>query len=210
VKTARIVVSAGLAALLPSCSIAYNNFQTDSSGVPEFLLETAVLTRYEDGKPSVRLEAGLFEQYQNDNAIYGSGTSFSVSSAEGEQTARGNCGLFSADTDTEIYTLFDSIRVESVRENFEIRASELKWSGDSGVLTSGQDTAVSIVRGKNAGDSGGGSNFSLSGTGFSANTRERTYRFSGAVTGTFVTGEDAPDDAAEKGGNSDMPDKGEE
>jgi hypothetical protein len=161
------------------------------------LLEDAHLVRYEEGRPLVQIRAAVLEQYKGGGAIYGSDIAFTVQDKADDLIAQGGCGYFSADTKSKEYRLFDGISVVSSRDHINIHAEALKWFGETGSLISGRETEVSIERARDerASETGGISNFVLTGTGFSANTFERTYQFAGAVSGRIVTDSDALDDA---------------
>jgi LPS export ABC transporter protein LptC len=168
-----------------SCAIQYNTIEDNSDNVPEFMLRDAVVSRYENSQLKVRADAGLIEQYKQQNIFFAQNVACEVYADDGTLQTTGAFGFVVADTDSEVYTLFDNISVENHAENTSVRAEQLKWSGKTGLLASGNDSPVTIIR---AGETA----FEFSGVGFSADTFNRTYQFSG-VSGTIIADAEGED-----------------
>jgi hypothetical protein len=186
----RFLLLAPLAAMLfflVGCELTYGEFEDTTDSTPEILLSGAKITRYEKRRLTAELSADLVEQYKNSNTIYGSNVSFVVYENDETEIGRGSCGLFSADTVTENYVLFDSIQFENIRDQFELQAAAIKWSAKSGLLASEKGGIVSIIQSRRSENSANKSRFSLSGTEFSVHRNTRTFEFNAPVAGTFET-----------------------
>jgi hypothetical protein len=171
------------ACICVSCAIQYNTIEDNSDVVPEFILKNATVSRYENSVLRVSASATQVEQYKQKNIYYAEDVSCAVFAEDGALQTEGSFGFVAADTDNEVYTLFDSITVDNHTENTGVRAESLKWSGKTGLLASGADSIVSITR-----ISGESTSFTFSGRGFSADTFKRTYTFTG-ISGTINSGE---------------------
>ncbi|MDR1786452.1 MAG: LPS export ABC transporter periplasmic protein LptC [Spirochaetaceae bacterium] len=175
-----------IACILPwlfSCEIHYNTFEDNSNQVPEFVLENAVITRWEKSVLRVSARAAQVEQYKRQNVYFARDVSCEIFDEEGALQTTGSFGYVSADTDTELYTLHGDIGVENRAEQTSVQAQALMWSGKTGLLSSSGGDRVTIRR-------TGETPFSFTGTGFAADTFNRTYRFT-AVSGNIATGEEA-------------------
>jgi len=184
------VSAAALCAALVSCEIHYNSFEDHSADVPEFVLENAVIERYEKSLLRVRAGAALVEQYKRQNVYYARDVSCEIFDEAGELQSTASFGEVSADVDAELYTLHGAIRVENHAENTKVAAEALQWSGKTGLLSGDARGSVTIER-------GGTAPFSFTGRGFSADTFSRTYRFR-AVTGRIDSGAAEPDAGGEE------------
>jgi len=168
-------------ALFASCSIQYNTIEDNSDRVPEFVLEQASVSRYENSLLKVSANASRVEQYKQKNIFFAQDVSCEVYDETGELQTTGSFGFVVADTDSEVYTLFDQISINNYAENTSVRAEELKWSGKTGLLSSGSGSTVTIVRTSETA-------FEFSGIDFTADTFNRTYQFN-IVNGTITSGE---------------------
>jgi hypothetical protein len=166
-----------------ACEISYGVIDDTTASTPEFQLNGARVTHYENGRLTAQLDAGMVEQYKNNSSIFGSSVSFVIYEENGTEIGHGKCGLISADTGNEIYLLFDSIEFVNNRDQFALTAEAIKWSSKEGLLSSERNGIVSIVQNRRGGN--GETSFSLSGTEFSVNRNKRTFEFNAPVTGFF-------------------------
>jgi LPS export ABC transporter protein LptC len=180
-------ILAVLALFSVSCEFENTIPGDTSNATPEFLLEGARITRYENGTLTAELQAGMVEQYKNINSFYGSDISFVIYEKDGTEIGRGQCGLFSADNDTEQYYLFDSIVFENSRDQFELQADALKWSAKHRLLGSEKKGTITIIKSRGDGEDGNASRFSLTGAEFSADGNKQTFEFNAPVSGIFET-----------------------
>jgi hypothetical protein len=194
-----------------ACSLNYNPISDETGLTPEFQLDDAKITRYENGQLTAELDASVLEQYKRSSIIYGSGIKFTVYDEDGKKIGSGKCGLLAADNENEYYILFDSIVFANERDKFEIQADELKWAAKSGSITGSDNGLVRIIKsrsGANNGDESAesdedwelenaeaedteadGSTFELSGSRFSADRNKRTFEFGRQINGAIQTGD---------------------
>ena len=97
-------------ALFTACSLKYEDTVQVDSRVPEFVFENTTMTRYEDNDVTFQMNAGILEQYKNSNQTYAKKVSFNAYE-DGEISTQGSCGLLFADSDSEIYKLYDEIQL---------------------------------------------------------------------------------------------------
>jgi LPS export ABC transporter protein LptC len=169
--------------LLVSCSIQYQTIADNSEEVPEFTLRNASVSRYEQGVLRVTASADLVEQYKKKNIYYAQNVECEIFEEDGTLQTKGIFGFVAADIDNKVYTFFDSVTVDNYSEKTSVRAETLKWSGKTGLLASGRESTVTIIREAEDNSSqenpeGNATTFSFTGSGFSADSNKRTYRFS--------------------------------
>ena len=165
--------------LFTACSLKYEDTVQVDSRVPEFVFENTTMTRYEDNAVTFEMNAELLEQYKNSNQTYAKKVSFNAYE-DGEISTQGSCGLLFADSDSEIYKLYDEIQLFNYSESTNFFANVLKWNAKTEQLTSGRGDMVRIEK----------DDAVIRGTGFSASGIGKTFSFKGTVTGEIETESD--------------------
>lgn len=166
-----------------SCSLKYEE-QVDTAAVtPELELIDAELTQYKDNKVSLRLSSDILEQYKSDNSTFAQGVNFKSWDDKGELETEGKCDLLGLNREEEIYTLFNNIYLNNVKQGFVIRAQNLKWISKSEQLLSGKDDTVYIER----------DDITIEGAGFTASGVSQTFEFAKPVSGIITVNEDKED-----------------
>lgn len=160
-----------------SCSIKYQDSFNAENSVPEFKFEESELTRYEKRKITVSFSAQELEQYKKSSESFAKNIEFTSFDDNGEVSVQGSCGLLSANTDTETYLLFDNINVYSKKEAATFTSDSLRWDAKTEQLTSGRLDTVKIKK----------DDVTIYGTGFSSSGIDKTFRFSGTVSGEIIT-----------------------
>lgn len=168
---------------LSACSLNYDGEKQADIIVPEFIFSDVELLRYEDNKVSVEFNAKNLEQYKGSSESYAKGVKFSSYDSYGELTTNGECGYLAADTDKEIYTLYDDIKVYNKSNDINFFSNSLKWDSKTEQLTSGRSDIVRVEK----------DNTTIYGSGFSASGISKSFRFSGAVSGEILTKEEKQD-----------------
>jgi hypothetical protein len=163
------------------CAINYETNIDNSATVPEFVLENASVTRWEDSTLRVMASAAMVEQYKSQDVYYARDVSCEIYDEAGELQTVGAFGFVSADTKEELYTLHGNINIENRAEETSVRAQSIIWSGNTGLLASAENDSVTISK-------SGSTPFSFTGKGFQADTFNRAFRFLN-VSGTIVSGE---------------------
>lgn len=160
-----------------SCSIKYQDSFNAENSVPEFKFEESELTRYEKRKITVSFSAQELEQYKKSSESFAKNIDFTSFDDNGEVSVQGSCDLLSANTDTETYLLFDNINVYSKKEAATFTSDSLRWDAKTEQLTSGRLDTVKIKK----------DDVTIYGTGFSSSGIDKSFRFSGTVSGEIIT-----------------------
>lgn len=166
--------------LLSSCSLKYTETIDVQETVPELIFEGTTMTRYEDNKITLQMNAEVLEQYKNSSETYGKNVSF-VSYEDGDISTEGSCGLLLSDSDKELYELYDEIEIYNRKESMNFFANVLKWNAKTEQLTSGRGDVVKIEKDDTV----------IRGSGFSASGISKSFSFRGNVTGEIETEEES-------------------
>ncbi len=158
-----------------SCSLNYGTEQSSESTVPEFSFKNAVFNRYEDGTPSISLQAEKLEQYKSDGSSYAQNAKFKTYSKSGELDTEGFCQLLASNTNNREYSLFNGISLNIYSQDLKLQAQSLHFNGKTEQLTSDRNDTVTIER----------KNTVIQGKGFSASAVSKTYSFENQVSGTI-------------------------
>lgn len=160
-----------------SCSLKYDEVVNAEETNPEFIFNHARLIRYENGKETVRVQADDIEQYKDSSITYGHNVKFTTYDKEHKLETEGSCGYLYADTDSEIYELYDGIKLFSRIQNTNFYADMLKWNGKTEQLTGGRKDTARLEKEGTV----------IYGTGFSASGISKKFNFSGTVSGEIET-----------------------
>ena len=162
--------------LTTGCSIKYKETPVVDDKVPEFLFTDATMVRYNDKNIAVEVNASELEQYRNSSESYGKDVSF-ISYDDGKVDTKGSCSYVYANSDAEMYELYDNISLDNFTEELRVTAEALKWNGKTEQLTSSRGDAVKIEK----------EDTTLRGTGFAASGVSKSFSFSGNVIGNVET-----------------------
>ena len=168
-----------------SCSLRYDDGVDAEKTTPEFIFNQAKLVRYRDAKEDVRVQAENIEQYKDSSITYGKNVKFTTYDKDHKLETEGSCGYLYADTDTELYELYDGIKLFSKVQNTNFFADMLRWNGKTEQLTGGRRDTVRIEKDGTI----------IYGTGFSASGVSKKFTFAGTVSGEI----DAKDNNEEQG-----------
>lgn len=160
-----------------SCSLKYSQTVNAEDSNPEFVFENTHIVRYENGKETMDVKAENIEQYKNSSVSYGKNVEFTAYNDKQEIETEGQCGLLYADTDAEMYELYDGIQITDKSQNTNFSANMLRWNGKTEQLTGGRRDTVKVEK----------DNTVIYGTGFSASGISRKFVFSGTVSGEIET-----------------------
>ena len=155
------------------------NSQNSEDKIPEFSFKNANYFKYEAGKKNISLTAEKLEQYKSDNAVFAKNAEFETFDKEGKLETKGACGLVSASTQKEIYTLYDEIKLELPKQEMTIEAESLNFNKRTEQITSSRTGEVKLNK----------KDIRMSGYGFSASGVSNSFSFIDSVSGTIVTGE---------------------
>ena len=156
-----------------SCSLKYDQTVNAEETNPEFVFTHAKMIRYKKGEESVKVYADSIEQYKDSDITYGKNVSFTTYDDEQKVETEGSCGYLYADSENEIYQLYDGIKLYNKAQNTNFFANMLKWNGKTEQLTGGKRDTAKIEKDGTV----------IYGTGFSASGVSKTFSFSGTVSG---------------------------
>lgn len=156
-----------------SCSLKYDQTVNAEETNPEFVFTHAKMIRYKNSEESVKVFADSIEQYKDSDITYGKNVSFTTYDDEQKVETEGSCGFLYADSEKEIYELYDGIKLYNKAQNTNFFANMLKWNGKTEQLTGGKRDSARIEKDGTV----------IYGTGFSASGVSKTYSFSGTVSG---------------------------
>lgn len=160
-----------------SCSLKYDEVVNAEETNPEFIFDHAKMVRYENNKETVLVKADNIEQYKDSSVTYGKNVKFTTYDKEQKLETEGSCGYLYADTDLELYELYDGIKLFSKVQNTNFFADMLKWDGQTEQLIGGRKDTVRVEKDGTV----------LYGTGFSASGVSKSFSFSGTVSGEIET-----------------------
>ena len=174
--------------IITSCSLKYDEVVNAEETNPEFVFNHAKLIRYENGDETVRVQADNIEQYKDSSITYGHNVKFTTYGKDHKLETEGSCGYLYADTDTEIYELYDGIKLFSKIQNTNFFADMLKWNGKTEQLTGGRKDTARIEKEGTV----------IYGTGFSSSGVSTQFSFAGTVSGEIETKDEKKDNPAEE------------
>jgi LPS export ABC transporter protein LptC len=187
-----IVFFLGLTAwfVLSACSFDYGA-PAEEGGDLTLLLREVEYVRINQGNPEVQLRAEEIRRYEKKHTMEVEGLSFEQFNAapEGYEeipgvNARGAAAFARLETDTHNFFMKGDVVIEVNSEDITMEAAELSWKDAERILT--VPGKLHIARSDGT---------TLTGTGFSADIRRRTWEFDSSVEGTVV---DEEETAAEK------------
>ena len=156
-----------------SCSLKYDETVNAEETNPEFVFTQAKMIRYKNDRESVKVFADSIEQYKDSDITYCKNVSFTTFDDEQQVETEGSCGYLYADSEKEIYELYDGIKLYNKVQNTNFFANMLKWNGKTEQLTGGKRDTARIEKDGTV----------IYGTGFSASGVSKTFNFSGTVSG---------------------------
>jgi LPS export ABC transporter protein LptC len=178
-----------IALLTAACSFDYGSDAEDNND-PSMILTKTEYVRIRNGNPEARLRAEEVRQYEAKHSWELDGVSFEQFNAvpEGygkipDVNARGKAASAWMETDTGNFALSGGVVLEVVSEGIVMETREVFWQDEDRFLSAPEQ--LNIVR-----DDG----TTLTGRGFSADIRRRTFEFESAAEGVVVDEEDGADE----------------
>lgn len=181
---------AAAAALLwtvAACSFDYGEPGAKGEGEPDLVMEDLEYVRVLDGRPVLRFQADRAERYEASRTMQVADLRFEQFAAGTMETdAVGQAASARIDLASGDAFLSGGVRVNVPGEDLAIETAELYWTDGERTLRGREDGPVLLKRSDGT---------AVSGIGFSADVRRRTWQFSGRVSGTYVEEEDQSGDA---------------
>lgn len=174
--------------MLTACSFDYTEGSGDSVP-PDMTFSNTKAVRYSDGKKTMEILAEKLEIYSPEKVWAGENISFTEYPENGGDPNSASAGVMFLDEKNEVYTMGGDVTFNLPEDNMKINADDLKWNKKEEYISSPVDAEVEIESGE----------ITTKGTGFLADTKDRSYMFFRGVSGK-MTPEDEP--AAETGRES--------
>ncbi|MCL2044231.1 MAG: LPS export ABC transporter periplasmic protein LptC [Treponema sp.] len=178
--------------LLPflSCSFDYGNQGAADEDMPDIIMDDVEYVRMRAADPQARLLAERVERYEDRRLMKMKNVTFEQFGTGEEVNAFGMAGSASFEIDTGDIRMSDGVRIEIDTEDIILETNWLDWKDEARILSSGEEEEVRIFQENGT---------VFSGIGFHADAWNRSWEFSGTVSGTYIhSGNEEDEDAAEE------------
>jgi LPS export ABC transporter protein LptC len=177
--------------LFPGCSFDYGDDLYGGEETPDIIMNNVEYVRVRDGDPQVRFKAELAERYEESRIMELKNFSFEQFERHGEEiNAAGSAGTAHVELDSGDIDLAGGVTLAVESEDVVIETDKLAWKDEQRDLSGEGSGEVKMNRANGT---------SFSGWGFSANTRRRSWGFSGGIRGTYIHDDD-DEEESESGG----------
>jgi LPS export ABC transporter protein LptC len=160
------------------CSFDYGANNGEDAGLPDLVMNDVEYVRVRDGDPQVRFRAELAERYEDRQLMELRNFSFEQFSGHGEDIdSTGKAAAARVELDSGNIGISGGVSLSVDSEDITIETDRLDWQDKERQLSGAPEAPVQIVR-----DDG----TSFQGRGFKANTRSRSWEFTGPVSGVYI------------------------
>ncbi|MCL2800412.1 MAG: LPS export ABC transporter periplasmic protein LptC [Treponema sp.] len=171
-----------IAALAPilfliSCTFDYGEFDASERTMPDLIMENVEYVRVKSADPILRFRAERAERYEKQGIMNLEHFSFEQFSGRSEEiNTSGSAGFASIDMKSRDILIDNGVRIEVESDDIILETVQLNWIDSQRLLFSGTENEVNVLQ-KNS------TNFT--GLGLRVDTRNRTWEFSGGVSGAI-------------------------
>jgi LPS export ABC transporter protein LptC len=167
--------------LVVGCSFDYGERSNEDTGLPDIVMDDVEYVRVRDGDPQVRFRAERAERYEERQFMELRNFSFEQFTDHGESIdSSGHASTAWVELDSGNIGISGGVSLSVASEDITIETESISWQDREHDLSAGPDDIVRIYR-----DDG----TSFQGRGFRANTRDRSWEFSGSIGGVYVDGD---------------------
>jgi len=170
-----------LVLLLTACSFEYDTAYEEDED-PDMIMDMVDYVRIEDGNPIIRLRADQVRRYEAKHIMEMDLFNFNQFNAAPEDVkeipginVRGNGGNARIETDTNNFSMKNGVFFEVKSEDITLETEELSWQDSDRRLAAPGKLTITRSDGT-----------TLEGTGFSADTRKKSWEFETDVDGSVV------------------------
>jgi len=172
------------------CSFDYGNEEGSDNTLPDIVMENVEYVRVRSSDPQARFLAERVERYEERRIMELRNFSFEQFGNHGEDVnAYGRAGSAIVEIDSMDIRMDNQVRIEVDSEDIAIETRWLEWKDRPRTLTGGDFEQVNIFQENGT---------IITGTGFRADARRRSWEFTGNVSGTFIQEDDEEEEAAEE------------
>ena len=165
-----------------SCTFDYGESNSSERELPDLVMVNVEYIRVRSADPIARVQAERAERYEKQGIMKLQNFTFEQYGDRGnEVNTQGGAGNASVDINTGDITMTNSVRLEVESEDIILETNQLEWKDETHIISTGEEEEVNIYREN-------GTNFI--GVGLTADTRKRSFEFSGNVSGSYIQEDD--------------------
>jgi LPS export ABC transporter protein LptC len=169
--------------LFIACTFDYGDQTTQNDKQPDIIMGDVNYTRVRNGSPEVNFQATQAERFEKKRTMNLEDFSFKQFSNHGKDVnAKGEGGYAQVKLDSGDVNISKGVSIRVDSEDVTIKTDKLSWQDDKHDLSGDADSTVDIQKSDGT---------AFTGKGFSANTRSRSFEFSGGIEGNYVDDKDA-------------------
>jgi len=177
-----IIIFFSIIILFASCTFDYGHSGDGEKTTPDLIMENVEYVRIRAGDPVAFFRAERAERYEAQGIMKLTNFSFEQYGESIEEiNTLGSAGFATIHIESGDFTMDNGVRIEIESEDVILETKQLEWKDETRILTTGNGEEVHIFQES-------GTHFI--GIGLIANARERTYEFTGMVSGTFISVDD--------------------
>ncbi len=161
----------------PACSFDYSSVSESKSEGPDLVMQDVDYVRVRDGKIALHMQADQIDRFEKKRLLQVQNIRFEQFSKENSSPeAVGSAGYAQFWTATSDASFAEGVRITVSSENLSVESSTLQWNNDQKKLFGPQNDQVLLKRKDGS---------ILSGKGFSADGRSKSWTFAGPVSGVY-------------------------
>ena len=165
-----------------ACTFNYQDSPQAGNKPPDMLFSHVTFRRYEDAQLDTVAHIQLLEMYDSEKIWAGEQIAFTrYAQAQGDaapkESMTGNAGLMLIEEYSGTYSLGDTVSFHLINDDYRITSPALLFEKNENLLTAPQDAEVAISH---------GSDTTVKGKNFSANTQTKEYSFKKQTSGVIT------------------------
>lgn len=160
-----------------SCSFDYSPITESEETRPDLVMEDVDYNRVADGKLVIHFQADQVARFEKNRLLQVQNLRFEqFNKNTGQTDAAGTAGYAQFWTATSDAEFSDGVRIIIPSEDLSVEAKSLQWKDMQKVLFGSPDQTVLLKKSDGS---------LIVGSGFSADGRSRSWRFTGSVSGMY-------------------------
>ncbi|MDR0320119.1 MAG: LPS export ABC transporter periplasmic protein LptC [Treponema sp.] len=168
-----------------SCTFDYGETGNSERLLPDLIMENVEYVRVRSSDPLARFTAERAERYEKQGLMKLQNFTFEQYGERGrEVNVAGEGGNASVDIESGDISMTDGVKIEIGSEDIIMKTNQLDWKDEPRLLYTNEYNEVNIYRENGT---------SFTGIGLLADARNRTWEFSGIVTGSYINDDDDED-----------------
>lgn len=189
-RITRSISHFSLLIFLLSCSFDYGSKDAADNTQPDIVMDNVEYVRVRSSDPQARFLAERVERYEERRIMELRNFSFEQYGNRGEDVnAYGRAGNGTIEIDSMDIRMDNGVRIEVGSEDIAIETKWLEWKDKPRTLSGGPNEKVDVYQENGT---------ILTGYGFQADARHRTWEFASHISGTYIHEDDEEEAAAEE------------